>query len=117
MFRVMEKSHDNFVALEAGGDITTDELLQVEKDLEERIQKHGKINWMCVWKGKAYSNVGTFYKDMMWLLKNIKHFDRMAIVGDAWWKKLLVEADGLVFGEKYFDVSQEEEAWNYVQGK
>jgi len=40
----------------------------------------------------------------------------MAIVGDKKWQEMLVKADSLVFGEKYFDIAQLEEAWQYIEG-
>lgn len=44
------------------------------------------------------------------VFENLKNFDRMAVVGDKKWQELLIKADGLVFGEKYFDISQLDEA-------
>lgn len=117
MFKVLEKTHGNFIALEADGVVTMDELKAIEKVFDDAIEKYGTVHWMCIWKSATYDKLGTFYTDMMWLLKHIKKFGRMAIVGDAWWKKLLVEADGLVFGEKYFNMSRADEAWKYIEGK
>ena len=40
----------------------------------------------------------------------------MAVVGDKKWEELLIKADSLVFGEKYYDISQLDDAWEYVEG-
>ncbi len=117
MIKFSDRSHDNFIGIEAEGVVTLDELKQAEQHIEELIAKYGKVSWMFVWKGVKYDRLGSFYEDSMWLMKHVKKFERMAIVGDSWWKKLLVEADGLIFNEKYFDLSQVEEAWAYVEGK
>jgi hypothetical protein len=55
------------------------------------------------------------YEDVKFLLKNLKHFDKMAVVGDKHWLEILIKADGLIFGEKYFDISELEAAWKYVE--
>ena len=117
MFQILPRSHDNVIGLEVEGTVTIEEVKEGEKVFEEALAKHDKISWVCVWKSTKYDSLDAFYEDMMWLLRHVKRFDRMAIVGDAWWKKLLVQADSLVFGEKYFDLSQLEEAWAYVEGK
>lgn len=40
----------------------------------------------------------------------------MAIVGGKTWEEIIITAHGLVFGEKYFDVSQRHEAGEWVEG-
>ncbi len=40
----------------------------------------------------------------------------MAIVGDKTWEEIIIKADDLVLGEKYFDISQLDEAWEWVEG-
>lgn len=117
MVSILEQSHDNFIAVEVHGVVTKEELLGLAKPFEEAIEKYGTVHWMCVWNSFEYGSVGAFYEDMKWVFKHIRKFGRMAIVGNAWWKKLLVEADSLIFGEKYFDISRKDEAWKYVEGK
>ncbi len=58
----------------------------------------------------------TRYEEMMWASKNIKHFDRVAIVGNRKWEELLIKVDSLVFGEKYFDITKLNKAWEYIEG-
>ncbi len=117
MIRVLDRSHENFFAFEVEGVVTKEELEELGNRLEKIIETYGTLHWMCVWKSLHYENLRAFYADMMWMFRHLKHFGRMAMVGDSWWKKLLVEADGLFFGEKYFDLSQTEDAWAYVEGK
>lgn len=117
MLTIMERSSGNVIGFETDGTVTLDELKSCEAAADKLIEKYGKINWIFVWNDCKYENLKTVYTDMMWLLKNIKKFDRMAVVGDAGWKKWLIKADGLVFGEKYFDKEDIDQAWDYVEGK
>ncbi|HEA69109.1 MAG TPA: STAS/SEC14 domain-containing protein [Desulfobacterales bacterium] len=116
MITILGRSKRNVFGFEASGEISESDIQGVAAQLDEAIKAHGKISWLFVMKTAKYTSLRAMYEDMMWLLKNIKHFDRMAIVGDKKWEKLLIKADGLVFGEKYFDISQLDDAWKYVEG-
>ncbi len=117
MIKILERSKGNVFGLEATGDISKEDLLAVEAKLDEAIKKYGKISWVYVIKSLDYTSIGAMYTDMMWLLKNIKHFDKMAVVGSKKWEELLIKADSLIFGEKYFDISELDKAWEYVESK
>lgn len=117
MWKVLDRSHDNVLGFEVEGKVTAEEVEQAAAVADKAIQEHGKISWLLVWKTTHYASLKAFYEDTSWLLKNIKNFDRMAIVGDKKWEEILVKADGLVYGEKYFDISQLDEAWDYVEGE
>ncbi len=117
MLKVLERSHGNIIGIEAFGDITGEDIDEITPQIEELIDKYGKINWLFIIKTGRYKTVRELYEDIMWLLKDIKNFDRMAIVGESKEEGLLIMIDGLVFGEKYFDLSGIEEAWRYIEGK
>lgn len=117
MLKILERSKGNVIGFENGPVVTMEEQLAAEKAAEALIAEHGKINWLYVWNTSKYENLRTMYEDMMWLLKHLKNFDRMAVVGDSTLKKILVKADGMIFGEKYFDIADIEKAWEYVEGK
>ena len=116
MIKFLERSKDNVIGFEASGEITESEELEAIKKMDEVIKKHGKISWLAIVDTVKYTSLRAMYEDMSWCLKNLKHFDRMAVVGDKKWEELLIKSDGLVFGEKYFDKSHLEDAWKYVEG-
>jgi hypothetical protein len=116
MLKILEKSHGNFIGIEASGEISENDISEITPQLDELIERYGKISWLFVIKTGRYETVRAFYEDISWLLKNLKHFDRMAIVGETKAEEILVKADGLLFGEKYFDISAIDEAWKYIEG-
>lgn len=116
MIKILERSKGNVFGFEATGEISESDVRGVASQLDEAIKTYEKINWLFVMKTVKYTSLRAMYEDMMWLLKNIKHFDRMAVVGDKKWEELLIKADSLVFGEKYYDISQLDDAWEYVEG-
>ncbi len=115
MLKLLERSKGNVLGFEATGEISVDDIEGVETIAEKTIAEYGKFSWLMVMETTRYISLKALYEDMMWLIKNLRHFDKMAIVGDKKWEELLIKADGLVFGEKYFDISQLEEAWEYVE--
>ncbi len=115
MINVLERSKGNVLGFDATGEISPEDIESVEVVADKAITEYGKINWLIRMDTSRYTSLRAMYEDMMWLVKNLRHFDKMAVVGDKKWEELLVKADGLVFGEKYFDVSQLEEAWKYVE--
>ncbi len=116
MIKILEKSKGNVLGFYVTGEISPEDIESVEVVADKAIAEHGKINWLMRMETTRYTSLRAMYEDMMWLLKNLKHFDKMAIVSDKKWEELLIKTDGLVFGEKYFDVSQLEEAWKYIEG-
>jgi len=117
MLKVLERSHGNVIGIEASEEITEEDIDEITPQLDELIEKYGKISWLFIIKTGRYKTPRAFYEDIMWLLKNIKKFDRMAIVGETGAEELLIKIDGLVFGEKYFDISDIEKAWRYIESK
>ena len=116
MWKLLDRSKGSVFGFEVEGKITAAEVEAGAAMMEKAIQKYGKISWLVVWKTTHYTSCQAMYEDASWLLKNVKHFDRMAIVGDKKWEEMLVKADSLVYGEKYFDISQLQEAWQYIEG-
>lgn len=115
MITILERSKGNVFGLEASGEISELDIYEVTKPMDEAVKKYGKINWLLIMKTSKCTSLRAVYEDIMWLLKNLKHFNRMAIVGDKKWEEILIKADSLIFGEKYFDISQLEDAWAYVE--
>ncbi len=117
MIEILERSHGNVIGMRASDEISEADIAEVAPKLDALIEQYGKINWLLVMETAKYGTLRAMYEDLMWAMRNLKHFDRMAIVGNKPWEELLIKADGLVFGEKYFDASKLDEAWDYVEGR
>jgi hypothetical protein len=69
----------------------------------------------------SHSNAKAFFEDIIWLLRNYKKMGHLAIVAHSNVLKALVPIDNLFFAraskgrqERYFDISQLEEAFTFV---
>jgi hypothetical protein len=70
----------------------------------------------------SHSSVKAFMEDTIWLLRNYKKLGHLAIVAHSKILKALVPIDNLFFEraskgrmERYFDVSQIDEAFDFIQ--
>ncbi|MCD4784921.1 MAG: STAS/SEC14 domain-containing protein [Candidatus Eremiobacteraeota bacterium] len=117
MIEILERSKDNVLGFEVSGKISESDFRDTAAKLDEAIKKYKKISWLFVVKSNKYDSPHIIFEIMGWALKNLSHFDRMAVVGDKIWEELLIEADSYLFGDQYYDISQLEEAWQFVEGK
>ena len=116
MIRLLERSKYNVFGFEVLEKISESDFHDATTLLDEAIKEFEKISWLFVLKTEKYENPHVIFEIMGWGLKNVLHFDRMAVVGDKLWEELLIESDSYLFGDQYFDISQLEEAWEYVEG-
>ncbi len=72
----------------------------------------------------SHSNVKAFFEDIIWILRNYKKLGHLAIVAHSNILKVLVPIDNLFFAraskgrqERYFDVSQIDEAFEFISSK
>lgn len=72
----------------------------------------------------SHSNAKAFFEDTVWALRNYRKLGHLAIVAHSKVLKALVPIDNLFFEraskgrqERYFDVSQMEEAMDFVNPK
>ncbi len=69
----------------------------------------------------AHSSVKAFFEDCVFVLRNFKHLGHLAIVAHSKVMKAMVPIDNLFFEraskgrmERYFDISQMDEAFEFV---
>lgn len=125
MFKVLEGTGGDVLAVEISGSYTVQDVEQFEKAAEaqlaqgnERINILVKIDKLNLLKIEHKA----FFKDAKYALGHIKQMRHLAIVGDSKLEEVLVKLDNLIFGrekqeliEKYFDVSDMDQAWKFVR--
>jgi len=125
MFKVLEGSGGDVLAVEISGSYTVQDVEQFEKAAEaqlaqgnERLNILVKIDQLDLLKIEPKA----FFKDAKYALGHIKQMRHLAIVGDSKLEEVMVKLDNLIFGrekqeliEKYFDVSDMDQAWKFVR--
>ena len=125
MFKVLEGTGGDVLAVEISGSYTVEDVEQFEKAAEaqlalgnQRINILAKIDKLDLLKIEPKA----FFKDSKYALGHIKQMRHLAIVGDSKLEEVMVKLDNLIFGsekkeliEKYFNVADMEQAWKFVR--
>ncbi|NQU14060.1 MAG: STAS/SEC14 domain-containing protein [Desulfobacteraceae bacterium] len=125
MFQILEGSEGNVVGVEISGEYTKENVEELEKIFEGKIAKgYDRLNLLFKIDnlniGKIHVNA--FIEDSRYALKHMDQMRHLAIVGDSKLEKVLIELDNKLFGkekeeliEKYFDVADIDNAWEFVR--
>jgi len=127
MIEQLKTYENNVLALEViDGFTETDEQYCQKLFEEKREQGFEHINVLVKLDEIKISKISikAFFEDMLWILRNYKHLGHLAIVAHSNVLKIMVPIDNLFFQraskgrlERYFDVSQLEEAFAFVENK
>jgi len=125
MIEQIKTFEDNILAIEVidGFDETDEKLCQ--KFFDEKLEKgFATVNVLVKLDElkMAHSSPKAFMEDIIWTLRNYKKLGHLAIVAHSKILKALVPIDNLFFQraskgrlERYFDVSQMDEAMAFIQ--
>jgi len=127
MIEQIETYDNNVLAIEViDGFTQTDELI-CQKFFQEKLnQGFEQVNLLVKLDELKvnHSSVKAFMEDVIWLLRNYKKLGHIAIVAHSKVLKALVPIDNLFFQraskgryERYFDISQMDEALAFVDSK
>ena len=118
---------DNVLAIEViDGFTETDEFI-CQKFFNEKLEKgFDKVNVLVKLDEMkvSHSETKAFFEDTLWAIRNYKKLGHLAIVAHSNIIKVLVPIDNLFFArakegrqERYFDISQMDEAMAFVNAK
>lgn len=125
MFKVLEGTGGAVLAVEISGSYTTGDVEQFEKAAEAQLaQGNQRLNILVKIDRLDLLKIEpkAFFKDAKYALGHIRQMRHLAIVGDSKLEEVLVKLDNLIFGrekqeliEKYFDVANLDQAWEFVR--
>jgi len=113
---IQETSTNNVVNLKLTGRLTSEDYERFVPEIDELIEKHGKIRIVAELVDFHGWNAGALWEDTKFALKHFSDIERVAFVGDKQWEK------GMAYFCKpftrasiqYFDASQAEEARKWI---
>jgi len=125
MFQVL-KSEGNVLGVEVSQEYTKEDVEEFKKAFESKlVEGHTRINVLVKMDNLALTKIKlrAFLEDSFYSLKYLDKLRHIAVVGDSKLKKAIIELDNKLLGnekkeliEKYFDVSEIDKAWDFVQG-
>ena len=127
MIEKIKTFEDNRLAIEVNDGFTEEDEKLCQKFFNQKIELgYDKINILVKLDEMKISNssVKAFMEDVIWALRNYKKLGHLAIVAHSNTLKALVPIDNLFFEraskgrlERYFDVSQIDDAFKFIESK
>ncbi len=126
MFKILDGSGDGVLAVELVDSYTKDDVEGLKKTCNDELAKgNSKLNILIKIDKLELHRItpAAFVDDCRYALGHMKQMRNLAIVGHSELEKVLVTTDSKIFGrpeddlvEKYFDVSEIDKAWEFVEG-
>jgi stage II sporulation SpoAA-like protein len=125
MFKVLDGSDGNVLGVEISESYTKQDVQEFEKTCENTAaQGFDQLNILVKLDALKLRDVkfGAFVEDSKYALQHMDQMRHLAIVGNSDMLKHLATMDNAIFGskakeriEKYFDVADLDQAWDFVR--
>jgi len=120
MIEQLEKSGGSILAFKITGKVTLDEEQQWIQIFEKSLEKHDKVSTLIILGEEASWGVKAGIEDIKWLMTHLNKLHRFALVTDSSVWKWLIKMDSpfasmMGIGEKYFPLSELDNAWTWVK--
>ena len=111
------RSDSNVVHLHLSGKLTHEDYEFFGPELEQLIQKHGKIRVLMEMEDFHGWTAHALWDDIKFDLQHFKDIEKLAMVGDREWEKWMATFCKPFTTAKlqYFDAGQLDEAWDWIQ--
>ncbi|MHA7773459.1 SpoIIAA family protein [Roseibium sp. M-1] len=120
MYMILPRSRGAVLGVEISGKIDITQEKELIAKAEELIEAHGKINVLAVLGNHAGVSFEAAAADIKWVLANMQHLNRIAIVTDSKLLAALIAVDAkfakmVGIDEKHFDRNEIETAWHWIE--
>lgn len=118
MYQLLEKSSGNIIGTRISQALTKEDYETLVPIWEEAIQKYGKIRMLWQMDDFKGWSPEALVEDLKFDFQHNQQVERLAIVGQSWWESWMTNVTDLIFPKtdaRYFDASQLQEAWDWVQ--
>jgi hypothetical protein len=116
MIEYLEFNKIDVVAAKVSAKVTKAEFDNLKKEITEKINRYGKINWYYEMTNFDGWDLKAFISDFSFTLKNTTNFKRIAFVGEKFLEKLMAEISNLFTPAevRYFNSSNREAAIEWI---
>ncbi|GAB7022208.1 SpoIIAA family protein [Salidesulfovibrio brasiliensis] len=117
MIRILGRSSENVIGIECDGTVTVEKFEEVLPAIDRAVDLHGQINMLFLIKTIRGYGLKEFAADIKFAVTHWKSIRKVAIVSDReWWKPATMLENLLTsWEERYFDLSELEEAWRWLE--
>ncbi|PVB60181.1 STAS/SEC14 domain-containing protein [Labrenzia sp. 011] len=119
MYTILPRSRGPVLGVEINGKVDIAQERALEAKAEELIREHGRISLLVVLGDHVGASFEAATADLKWMLANMKHLTKIAIVSDSKLLAALVAVDATFaklasIEEKHFDRKDIETAWQWI---
>ncbi|WCN37576.1 STAS/SEC14 domain-containing protein [Aneurinibacillus uraniidurans] len=116
MIRVIESRSDAVVAIEVSEKITKKDFHGVEQAFRETANRYGKIRVLMMVGEYTGVSWDFILEDIEFNKEFYKYYDKVAVVSDQKWMKPIIKIEDYFIKAdmKYFDLEQQNEAWEWI---
>jgi hypothetical protein len=116
VYRKLERSSGNVLGYEARGKLTKEELGAILADMEEAIDRFGRVNLLVYLPEIPRPDLGAIGEDLEFARKHTKDVERYAVVGGSALLHLVARLEGPLVGIeiKHFEPDRLDEAWRWL---
>lgn len=102
--------------IEIDGRVTRDDYRRLEQAMRELIEETGSISFLLRLRNLTGVETGAVWDDVKFTFGNLKHMQRIAIVGAKPWLRWLTKASAALSSAEVrrFPAEHEEAAWNWL---
>ena len=117
MFNKLKESKGSCLGFQISGKVTTEEIDEIIKELEETIQGHGRIRLLVQMKNWKGMEAMAAFDDFHFLIRHIKDIEVLVVMGDRFWEKLLLGIGSLFVKtrSKFFEEDEYDLAWTWLK--
>jgi len=120
MYTILPRSQGPVLGVEIAGEIELDQEKALIAKAEEMIEAHGKISVLVIVGAHAGVSFEAASADIKWVLANMQHMNKIAVVTDSKLLAALVAVDATFarmagIAEKHFDKDDIETAWHWIE--
>jgi hypothetical protein len=116
VYRKLERSYANVLGYEARGKLTKDDLGAILADMQEAIDRYGKVNLLVYLPEMPRPDLGAIAEDLEFARKHMEDVDRYAVVGGSALLYLVARLEGPLVGIeiRHFEPDRLDEAWRWL---
>lgn len=119
MYKIIANGSEEFIAIKFTEKVTKEDYNSLIPILKEKLEKYKKIN--LYWELENFEgwDAASFTRELQFDLKYASQFNKVAIVGESQWQKLIsLLGNYLTQAQiKFFDKHKQLEAMNWVTSK
>jgi hypothetical protein len=117
MVKILERGNDKILGFKVSGKVKEEDAKIFEPLFVEIVKKYGKVSFLLDITEFEQPTMLSFLRSIQLAIKHQKYIHRVSIVGNNKWQELLANFGYVYFkGQRYFDISNIEGAWQWIEG-